>query len=140
MNMTRIYKTLSLNDVGETGTHQAGILVPKLSDVLRLFPSLGSETKNPRATVRMLEDTTGREWRLQFIYYNNRAFGGTRNEYRLTGMTKCLREMRARAGDRLFFWRPDEDAIRISLERHDAPTSREGRVLLLSSSWVVLNR
>ena len=38
-----ITKTLSLNDSGETGGHQAGICVPKGGDVLIFFPDLGNE-------------------------------------------------------------------------------------------------
>ena len=40
-----ITKTLSLNDSGETGGHQAGICVPKGGDILRFFPDLGNEKK-----------------------------------------------------------------------------------------------
>ena len=38
---TAITKILSMNDTGETGGHQAGILVPKGGDVLRFFNNIG---------------------------------------------------------------------------------------------------
>ena len=38
MATNAIEKTLSKNDTGETGGHQAGILVPKEPDILGFFP------------------------------------------------------------------------------------------------------
>jgi len=56
-----ISKVLSANDVGVTGGHQAGILIPKNPDILSFFPTLGNKDKNPRAQLRFL-DQDGREW------------------------------------------------------------------------------
>ena len=84
-----IEKMLSRNDTGETGGHQAGILIPKKPEILSFFPSLNSEEKNPRLLITF-HDHMGEQWSFYFIYYNNKFFGGTRNEYRLTGMTKYL--------------------------------------------------
>lgn len=97
-------KVLSANDVGQTGGHQAGILVPKGSpDLLAFFPRLDPGQLNPDTWIRA-QDADGNEWELRYIYYNNRLHGsGTRNEYRITHLTKCLRGMRARPGDQLIF-------------------------------------
>lgn len=120
---TKFRKVLSLNDTGETEAHVAGILVPK-SD-LAFFPSLNPEEKNPRASV-IATDPDGRTWNLNFIYYNNRKFGGTRNEYRLTGMTAFFAAHGLRAGDVVELERT-RDGLLIRPER------RDGRVAPLSS-------
>lgn len=97
-----ISKVLSANDTGETGGHQAGICVPKGSDVLLFFPDLGNASKNPRVTL-VFEDDWGQRWPLNFIYYNNKFHSpnGTRNEYRLTGLTRFFRENGLKAGDEI---------------------------------------
>ena len=97
-----IVKILSSNDTGETGGHQAGILVPKKNELLEFFPELNSSSKNPR-TIMTLKDEHGEVWSFNFIFYNNKFFGGTRNEYRLTGMTKYIRCNGLRAGDEIRF-------------------------------------
>lgn len=118
-----VSKLLSANDVGGNGTHQAGILVPKGdAAILAFFPPLDPSVKNPRTTIRM-SDGTGGSWPFNYIYYNNKFFGGTRNEYRLTGMTRFLRELGAKEGDTLVFARDDGDRYSVRLERagHAAP-------------------
>ena len=44
----QIAKILSANDTGETGGHQAGILVPREPDVISFFPKLDASQYNPR--------------------------------------------------------------------------------------------
>ncbi len=98
-------KVLSANDTGATGGHQAGILVPKGDPaLLAFFPPLDAAVQNPDAWVEA-EDDDGRVWKLRYIYYNNKlhAENGTRNEYRLTHLTKYLREAGAKVGDSLVF-------------------------------------
>ena len=97
-----ISKVLSANDTGETGGHQAGICVPKGSDALLFFPDLGNSTKNPRASMVFVDDW-GQRWLFNFIYYNNKFHSptGTRNEYRLTGLTRFFRENGLRSGDEI---------------------------------------
>jgi Restriction endonuclease EcoRII, N-terminal len=94
-------KTLSANDVGSTGGHQGGILIPKSEEELLAFlPPLNPGTKNPDAWIEGV-DERGTVRRLRFVYYNNRLHddNGTRNEYRITYMTSYFREMCAKAGD-----------------------------------------
>ena len=97
-----ISKVLSANDTGETGGHQAGICVPRGSDVLSFFPDLGNATKNPRVSLDFI-DACGQSWTFNFIYYNNKFHSptGTRNEYRLTGLTRYFRENGLRSGDEI---------------------------------------
>lgn len=134
MSTEAIEKTLSANDTGETGGHQAGILVPKDSRILSFFPQLNPDIKNPRAVLDML-DETGREWTFHFIYYNNRFFGGTRNEYRLTGMTAFFREFNLKAGDKVLMRHESPRRTRITFHR----AREQGGVLKLSPTWKVID-
>lgn len=134
MTPQAIEKTLSANDIGTTGGHQAGILVPKSGRVLPFFPSLDSKLKNPRAVLDVIDDA-GREWTFSFIYYNNRFFGGTRNEYRLTGMTAFLREFNLKAGDVVVLRRESPRLVRISFKRKSNPEN----VLRLTATWKIID-
>lgn len=96
-------KILSANDVGSTGGHQGGILVPRTEgELLTFLPHLDPTIKNPDAWIEC-EDETGTVRKFRFVYYNNRLHddGGTRNEYRITYMTKYFREVGAREGEEL---------------------------------------
>jgi len=129
-----ITKKLSANDAGETGGHQAGILIPKDEAILRFFPALDPREYNPRLHIRFT-DTSGQAWTFAFIYYNNRFFGGTRNEYRLTCMTPFLRSHNLRAGDRLTLHR-DGHSYRITCRRAGDQLTA-GRIKL-GSTWRVI--
>ena len=94
-------KTLSANDVGTTGGHMGGILIPKgEKELLAFLPPLDAKVLNPSAWIECVTDQ-GENLRLRFVYYNNRMHApkGTRNEYRITYLTKFLREEQANAGD-----------------------------------------
>lgn len=67
-----ISKILSGNDVGLTGGHQAGMLVPKRSEVLRFFPRLDPAQRNPRCRVEVYSDDLSDRWNFNFIHYNNK--------------------------------------------------------------------
>ena len=133
MGVQIIEKLLSANDTGETGGHQAGILVPKAPDILSFFPLLNGGVKNPRIVLDMRDDT-GHEWSFSFIYYNNRFFGGTRNEYRITGMTAFFREFNLKAGDILVFRRISARHLNVSYRR----ARNIGHVLKLSGTWKII--
>ncbi len=137
--MTTIRKVVSPNDVGSTATHQAGILIPKEQKLLRFFPTLDAELYNPRQSM-MFEDPGGQRWTFSFIYYNNKLHGqGTRNEYRLTGMTKFMRQAALKPGDSIVFTRTGDD-FRIRVQRAgveeiiEAPTR-----LVLLAGWMVID-
>jgi len=139
MNARRaIRKTLTPNDLGETGGHQAGILVPKDPAILSFFPALSSTEKNPRVNLVFRDDDEITRWKFVFIYYNNRLFGGTRNEYRLTWMTKYLRSKNAKVGDDVVLSRDSEDRLFIALRRKTAATEK-GNVLRLIGGWKVIS-
>jgi hypothetical protein len=136
----QVTKELSANDIGATGTHQAGILVPKAPEILSFFPTLNRRSKNPRAALVVREKRDGTRWIFNFIYYNNAFFGGTRNEYRLTCMTKYLRATGARVGDELVFSKNEEASILVDLQRSRSPASvDELGTLVLGSGWRIIN-
>ncbi|WP_029034550.1 EcoRII N-terminal effector-binding domain-containing protein [Salinimicrobium terrae] len=129
-----IIKQLSSNDTGETGGHQGGILVPKKMEILNFFPTLPKEEKNPRIQLTFIDDAY-KQWEFNFIYYNNKFFGGTRNEYRLTGMTKFFKFYHLKAGDKVNF-NKHERVYKIGYERNNIPETN-GK-LKLTNSWITV--
>lgn len=94
-------KILSANDVGKTGAHQGGVLIPKTeAELLAILPFLNPAIKNPDAWIECL-DEIGVTRRFRFVYYNNKLHDekGTRNEYRFTYMTRYFRDLAANEGD-----------------------------------------
>jgi len=92
-------KRLSDNDVGSTNSHQAGFLVPKLFIKGGLFEKLSDEQLNPRLRLKFTDLTDNSEIYLSYIYYNNKFFQGTRHEYRLTGLTRWIKNHGLQKGD-----------------------------------------
>ena len=137
MRPNAIKKELSANDSGETGTHQAGILVPKDPALLSFFPPLDKSVKNPRHSLVFRDDAGGR-WTFEFIYNNNRFFGGTRNEYRLTCMTNYLRSNNLKAGDEVLLSRDEEGRFSVSFERKKQAVLENGK-LRLGSTWRIVD-
>ena len=137
-----ISKVLSANDSGETGGHQAGLLIPKRKRILSFFPKLDSSRLNPRVHLQF-EDETGIFWEFAFIYYNNRFFGGTRNEYRLTRMTKYLREAGLIAGDEVRMHRHASGDYSISYKRvkeiSESVNQMGEKVIKLGAGWKVID-
>lgn len=136
----KISKKLSANDVGVTGGHQAGILVPKEQAILSFFPPLDRVIKNPRMALIVRELADGTRWEFNFIYYNNKFFGGTRNEYRLTCMTKYLRAVDSRVGDELVFSKDENHSIFIECVRtiDNKATINDQGVLVLGGGWKII--
>src|SRR3954453_21176824 len=97
MNSQRMLrKVLTDNDVGRTGSHQAGFHVSK--DVADFFPGLSRSAKNPDIWLPVLASGEPERWR--YIYYNNKLTGsGTRDEYRLTHVRSWMDRVGAAPGD-----------------------------------------
>jgi hypothetical protein len=131
-----IEKKLSPNDTGETGGHQAGILIPKKPEILTFFPELNKKEKNPRFLITFY-DHMGEQWTFSFIYYNNKFFGGTRNEYRLTGMTKYLNAYNLKSGDTLTLSKDADGFYSVKCQKDGLQTTGSGP-LRLSNSWKVV--
>ena len=141
----QIIKVLSANDTGETGAHQAGMCVPKREEILSFFPALDGSTKNPRKTIDCY-DKSGQRWELQWIYYNNKFYGGTRNEYRLTCLTRFTKQNGLTAGDSVILERTDSGLTKIGFQRKNElqyKTESEGnserKILKLGNSWKIID-
>ena len=81
-----IAKRLSGNDTGLTKSHQVGIYLPK-NFFKEAFPEIkNTQKKNPDCiieTVDFLSHNVSVE-NVRAVYYNNKYFNGTRNEFRMT--------------------------------------------------------
>ena len=100
--VSKVVKRLTRNDLGLTGGHQAGICVPFKIVKLGFFPELDSSIKNPRLDIPF--SFAGQTIVFSYVYYNGRLIGdGTRNEYRLTGMTKFFKDNNCAVDDLLEF-------------------------------------
>ena len=129
-----IEKTLSKNDTGETGSHQAGIAIPKKTEILSFFPDLDKNIYNPNITMNF-KDSNGKDWDFRFIYYNNKFFGRTRNEYRLTGTTGFIKNYALKEGDiiTLSKYKNDQYSIGFTEKKYSPENSEE--ILILGNSW-----
>jgi type II restriction enzyme len=74
-----LYKFISANDAGSTGSHQSGIYLPNSSWPF-YFDSEGVKGKNKDRFVKINWETEGLETKSRFIWYGEK----TRREYRLT--------------------------------------------------------
>lgn len=98
-------KILTKNDTAETGGHQAGITIPKRPDLLDFFPALDLAEFNPEDWIVCI-DSEGERWEMRYVYYNGKTFSprlSTRNEYRITYMTKFFRKWNAQSKDAIVF-------------------------------------
>ena len=132
-----ISKVLSPNDVGSNGSHQAGILIPKRHQLLSFFPFLDATKKNPRVQLSFFDEFET-IWQFMYIYYNNKYFDGTRNEFRLTGLTRYFKENFLRAGDKIIFSINEAGKRYIRHERADKQETNDF-VIRLSDRWTVIN-
>lgn len=110
-------KILSPNDLGLTGSHQAGLFVPKHCELIRLFPKEALLEENPRLRLRPFCRELDRQVMCSLIYYNNRLRGGTRDEFRLTGITWLRNWLFAQPGDVLEFTMENLKLTEVGLAR-----------------------
>jgi hypothetical protein len=142
--MQQVEKVLSRNDVGATGGHQAGIAVPRQPELLEFFPRLDAAHTNPRVNIEFRDLSTGSIVTFSYIYYNGKLLGtSTRNEYRLTGMSKYLRLRGAEPGDSIVFTRDGNgysiDFRSASDSLVDSPVSEDHSIINLSGKWLRKN-
>lgn len=138
-----IEKVLSDNDLGITGSHQAGMLIPKKPEFLNFFPAIDIDSINPRTYI-YFTDEFGQQWKLNFIYYNNKLRGGTRNEYRLTGMTAYFRYKSLEPGDVVILKKGVNNNYAIGYKKkrglNTSVVENEDIVhITISNSWKVIN-
>ena len=94
-------KYLTKNDIGTTGSHQAGFHIPKSNkELINFLPELDHTTLNPSTFIEF-HDNNQEIWDFRYIYYNNKLHSpsGTRDEFRITHTTKFMRHYDAREGD-----------------------------------------
>ena len=117
-----VKKTLSKNDLGLSGSHQAGILIPKSLVKQSFFPLLDERKMNPNRIIIFVSGS--KDYSLNYIHYNSRVFGtGTRNEYRLTRLHHFLRDNDCDVGDKLvFIYNTETDQYLLAVEKqmHEA--------------------
>ena len=79
-------KRLSANDTLASKAHQAGPYVPR-DFLFSVFPKLHQQNaRNPDVWFDLYVDSHGQHRNAKAIWYNNKFFGGTRNEARLTNL------------------------------------------------------
>ena len=127
-----ISKILSRNDTGESGGHQDGFLVPKT--VVNFFPDLDIYKKNPRMEI-IFKDISFHEWVFNFIYYNNKKFDGTRDEYRLTRTARYIKTYSLQVGDTVTLSRKDNKYFISHDQTHEKITVKK---IVLSHKWKVI--
>jgi hypothetical protein len=134
--MNELIKTLSSNDVGSTGGHQSGVVIPIKIATQGFFPELDSTIVNPRAQLDAVVDSTGKNIRLNYIYYNGKMHEtSTRNEYRLTGISSFLKDSGAQEGDSLIITKVGELRYRLRVIPANEHVSHEEIVVTLSKDW-----
>lgn len=109
---------------------------------MAFLPKLDPGVLNPSAWIDCIT-SDGQLLRLRFIYYNNKrhAPNGTRNEYRITWLTKFLREVGTKSGDTFQISRNDDSSlyrIEVLPARAEPPDQEEDgplRIRLTSSAW-----
>jgi hypothetical protein len=140
-HITTLKKVLTANDLGRTGSHQVGIVVPKRFAMSTFFPLLPYDSVNPRRSLTFIDTETGANISTNFIYYNNKRRGKTRDEFRMTGIAAFCRSKGADVGDSLIMRRIADG--RRTLEVLKASSSRESpedarSTVILSDNWVVI--
>jgi hypothetical protein len=119
-----------------------GILIPKGDgELLAFLPHLDPKEYNPNEWI-LCVTPDGREFRLRYVYYNNRFHkpNGTRNEYRITHLTKYLKSEGAKEGD-IFEISKEDGTIRYLINVVPATKAAEEPVddgplrINISSGW-----
>ena len=122
-----VAKVLTANDLGLTGSHQSGICIPRIDELLRFFPDLDAGLHNPESEVAVSTPSTGEHHLLRYVYYNGRLLGiNSRNEYRLTrtaGLYRALDD--PQPGDSIRFCKFPDGVIEVDLVR-DTPSGPLG--------------
>lgn len=87
-------RKLTKNDVGESG-NQSGFFVPKAEARSGFFPALDdSRQDNPRSKLPIVDESSGRRFEANFIYYNKKN-----DEFRITAVKDLFALHGLRAGD-----------------------------------------
>ena len=105
-------KVLTKNDCGVTGAHQSGLHISKREhSLLAVLPMLDSLSKNPDTELQCFDEKLG-SFAFRFVHYNNRHHSqkGTRDEFRITRISRYLRLADAVPGDIFHISRRNSDS------------------------------
>ena len=141
--ITVLKKSLSANDLGRTGSHQVGVVIPKNLAMSSFFPTLPYEEVNPRRILTFADSDTGETISVNFIYYNNKRRGKSRDEFRMTGISAYCRSRGAEVGDILEMRLLDDGRrlIRVLDGRtSDEEVNTSADSIMLSGKWVTIGR
>jgi len=130
-----ISKILSKNDTGESGGHQAGFHIP--NTMIHFFPDLASHKKNPRIEL-IFKDTFSKEWTFNYIYYNNKKFGGTRNEYRLTCTARYIKKNNLKSGNSISLSKVNGEYFISHEKEHGKEAIPKNNKIIISKKWKVI--
>lgn len=136
-------KKLSGNDLGVTGSHQSGILIPKFLIRNGFFPALDPLEYNPRISIPMTGN--GIDITVNLIFYNSRLHGNQKGrcEYRLTCIGQYLKIQGLEVNDELVFEFNDKRKnYTISNRRKNNNNGKEWSAetpLVIHSGWYVSN-
>ena len=130
----KIIKELTRNDTGQTSSNQEGITIPKNRRLLEFFPILDRFIKNPRVEVDFIDEDDG-IWTFGFVYYNNKFFSGTRNEYRLSKTKSYIKKNNLKAEDKIIFYFNKHNERMISYERKKSNILNKDNRIVLSGKW-----
>lgn len=121
------------NDLGVTKSHQAGFLIPHRLMGYGVFPLLNDESLNPRLKLILVDSESNLRYGVNYIKYNNKHFGGTRNEYRITGIARFLRLNLLKPGDSIVFRSLEVQELGISFVRN-----RNVQLNAVNEKWSIL--
>lgn len=133
MNISAVEKILSANDLSLNNSHQSGLLIPKKLVNAKYFAELTKLERNPRLKIQLNDEIYGGSIRANYIFYNNKEFGGTRSEYRLTGVHELLNDWHMKPGDTMIFVRVSTQEYNVSFRKNP----REARTLS-PESWTAV--
>jgi len=121
-----IEKTLSRNDVAETGAHQSGPYVGTSRTVPDFFPALDLTERDPHEALTFL-DPAGRSYHFELRYWT------VKDEYHLSHMTQYFRDHGVTSGDVLVLRRDDDGTLHVDIR--PAGEAAEGQVLGRVGAW-----
>lgn len=144
----QLCKVLSRNDTGETGGHQSGISIPKAVASSSIFPKMSKDILNQRRDITFV-DEGGKEWNLQYIYYNDKYHGKPagkcHDEFRLTYTNAYIKEHNIKSGDQIWFAIDENNIRHIGFLREGQDLSNsykeeDGFVVIKIKSWTNIKR
>jgi hypothetical protein len=136
----KVQKLISANDIGLTGSHQAGIHIPKT--LTWFFPVLDEHTLNPDYWLTITTGYGDSHLSL-YIHYNNKIVTekGTRDEFRITRIVPALRSAGASAGSVVEFARQSMDEYTLDVVQTDNRKSEDDPIVIdISKPWKVIRR